>query len=173
MRKFFLLFILICFTTSYVFAFTIKGGISFSVNQARNIAFLKTPQKIDIYAYKNYFVDPNIEENLKALQKGKKKYKDRIISIFDDNSYGIIYKENKKIGYYYDNQGKLVFIEIKLNTKYPYTAAMYNIKGELENTRVTVTPSETFIFDTNKKLQSHWIGDNCYNEKGELIMTRE
>ncbi len=45
--------------------------------------------------------------------------------------------------------------------------------GILDSTSLFVSNNESYVFDLNKKLIAHWKGKNCYNEKGELIMTRE
>ena len=66
-----------------------------------------------------------------------------------------------------------MFIDLIENRDYPKKAVTYNRMGELDSTCLFVSGKEQYIFDTNKKLGAHWIGKNCYNEKGELILTRE
>ena len=165
--------IIFCFIFFISSGFTIKAGISYTVNEARQIAFENIQHKIDMNNYKNHFVDPNFEENLKALQKGKKKYKDRYLNKYSDTTYGIMYKSNLYVVYYYTQKGKLYAIDIYNKKSYPKKAVKYNINGDFEGVMLDLTRKEAYIFNINKKLEAHWIGDNCYNEKGELIMTRE
>ena len=45
------------------FAYTIQGGISYTVDEARIIAFDGVENKIDISKYKKYFLDINLKKN--------------------------------------------------------------------------------------------------------------
>jgi len=69
--------------------------------------------------------------------------------------------------------GKLDFISFSINKKYPIKVLKYDKNGILDSTSLFVSNNESYVFDLNKKLIAHWKGNNCYNEKGELIMTRE
>lgn len=154
-------------------ASTIKGGISYTVSEARQLAFENVPPKIDISKYNEYLIDQNRDENIKVMLKGKKKYKNRYLTFFADKSYGIIYKSNINKGYYYDENGILYLIEFNTRNKYPYAGVRYDKKGNLDGTSFVVSKRESFVFDLNKKLIAHWIYNNCYNENGELIGTRD
>ena len=165
--------IIFCFIFFISSGFTIKAGISYTVNEARQIAFENVQYKIDMSHYKNHFVDPNFEENLKALKKGKKKYKNRYINHFSNNTYGIMYKSNLYVVYYYTQKGKLFAIDIYNKKSYPKKAVKYSINGDLDGIILDLSSNEGYMFNAQKKLEAHWIGDNCYNEKGELIMTRK
>lgn len=158
---------------SQSYASTIKGGISYTVSEARQLAFENVPPKIDISKYNEYLIDQNRDENIKVMLKGKKKYKDRYFTLFSDKSYGIAYAKNINIAYYYNNKGMLTNIEYIIKKDYPCIEVMYDINGDLNTTSLTVSKNETFVFNLNKKLIAHWIGSNCYNENGELIDTRD
>ena len=63
------------------------------------------------------------------------------------------------------NDEKLYGRSKKLYDKY--------IDGTLDSTTISISKDEQFVFDKNKKLLAHWIGKNCYDENGHLIMTRD
>ena len=172
MRKYFLLifFILsICFNCGY----TIKGGVSYTVETVRTEAFSNVPLNINISDYQSHFIDPNYVANKNAMNKNKTKIRDRYFTFFSDKTYAIYYKKNKSVQFYYDVNGKLDFISFSINKKYPIKVLKYDKNGILDSTSLFVSNNESYVFDLNKKLIAHWKGNNCYNEKGELIMTRE
>ena len=176
MRK--ILVIMICFLVTFAFsslhinAYTIKGGISYTVSKARQIAFENVNYKIDIYKYKEFFIDKNFAINQKVMLKDKKKYKNRYLTKFSKGEYAIRYKNQPSHAYYYDSSGKLCYIDIDLNSSYPKQRVTYNINGILDSVTLDTSSNEQFIFDTNKQLIAHWIGNNCYDDKGVLIDTR-
>ena len=176
MRK--ILFIMICFLVTYTFsilhinAYTIKGGISYTEATARQIAFENVDYKIEIYKYKEFFIDKNFFINQKIMLKDKKKYKNRYLTKFSKGEYAIRYKDQPSHAYYYDSSGKLCYIDIYINSSYPKQRVTYNINGILDSVTLDISSNEQFIFDTNKQLIAHWIRNNCYNNRGVLIDTR-
>ncbi len=158
--------------THPMYSMTIQGGVSYTIEQARKIAFRNTPIKINMEKYQKYLIDKNFEKNKTFISKGELKQKKYILTIFADNSYVIHYK-NKKTSYYYQKDGKLILIEFMSNHRYPYKSVRYNSNGDLDSISLSVDSNNEFIFDTNKKLYAHWIGNNCYNAKGELIDIRQ
>ncbi len=110
--------------------------------------------------YTDYLIDIN-------------KFNKQKITKFSDGSYSIIYKNNLQISYVYFSNGQLEGIVFRINRKYPKKSIAYDNKGNLSSVMYTLKNHEQFVFDKNKKLIAHWIGNNCYNEQGELIMTRE
>ena len=58
--------------------------------------------------------------------------------------------------------------EVQVESVIPF----YDKNGILDSTSLFISNNESYVFDLNKKLIAHWKGNNCYNEKGELIMTR-
>ena len=177
MRK--ILVIMICFLVTFAFsslhinAYTIKGGISYTVSTARQIAFENVNYKIDISKYNQFLNDSNFTENKTLLSKNKYKIKDRKLVEFSDGSYSITYKKNNNMSFFYNKGGSLTSIQFDLFKKDSITRYSYDIKGNLESVILCAKNNEQFIFSLNKKLIAHWKGNNCYNEKGELIMTRE
>ncbi len=171
MKKLILFFILFCITNT-TYAYTIKAGISLTVNEARTISFENVTPQIDISKYKKYFFDKNYKKNQNALKKGKYRYQNKYLTLFSNNSYAITYLYHKEIGFYYNSNGHLILIEYDLNKNYPVKRVRYDINGNLDSVSLSTSNKEDFIFDINKKLIAHWIGNNCYNEKGELTKTR-
>ncbi len=172
MRKYFLLIffiILICFNCGY----TIKGGVSYTVETARQISFAGVSKNIDIKKYKNYLHDEYFCKNMEAKTHHKNKLKNRSVTFFSDGTYGVVYKSNRNKGYYYDGDGYLEFIEISKTKFYPKKYVRYNIQGSIDTIVLATTPKEAYIFNKDKKLIAHWIGNNCYNEAGELIKIRK
>ena len=168
--------IIFCFIFFISSGFTIKAGISYTVNEARQIAFENVQQKIDINKYKEYFMDINFNKNQELLSKGKTKYKNRILTKFSDGAdcaYGVRYLDNIYESFYYDKDGNLLYLDFTEKTGYPNKTIAYDCNGVLDTITFNIKKKEQFIFNINKKLIAHWIGDNCYNEKGELIMTRK
>lgn len=81
MRKYFLLIffiILICFNCGY----TIKGGVSYTVETARQISFAGVSKNIDIKKYKNYLHDEYFCKNMEAKTHHKNKLKNRSVTFF-------------------------------------------------------------------------------------------
>ena len=168
-----LLFLCIYFLIQpFAFAFTLKAGISYTVESARVKAFNNTPLSINMDKYQNYFNDPYHIENISAIKIKKYKLKNRYLTYFSDKQYGVTYKNNTKVGFYYDLNGKLCDISLLINKDYPIKIVKYDTDGKLISTSLAVSRNESFVFDLNKKLISHWIKNNCYNENGELVKTR-
>lgn len=172
MKNLLLIFIYI-FLINPVFSLTIQGGVSYSVNEARTIAFNNLEHKIDTSVYESYFVDKNYDKNKANIAKNKFHTRKYNLTVFSDKSYSVSYKAKSNICFYYDLNGKLESIGYTFGKKYPRKGIKYYKNGYLEEIYIIASPQEQFIFDKNKKLIAHWKGNNCYNEKGELVMTRE
>ena len=175
-----LLFFVICLLSVFISCFlplsassyTIKGGISYTEAEARKCAFKDVLYKIEIDKYKDFFTDKNFLINQEKINKGKKKYKNRYLTRFSKGEYAVRYIFQPSHAYYYNIDGILCYIDIDLGHSYPKQRVTYDSKGILDSVTLDISANEQFIFDTNKKLVAHWIGNNCYNNKGELIDTR-
>ena len=172
MRKFIFLLLIFIFTGNIVQSVTIHGGISYTASEARELAFENVQIKVDVNKYKEHFVDKNYEKNQELLDRGKTRYRDREIIKFSDGYYGVCYKNNKNISFYYDKTGCLNSFSVVIIDDYPQKGAIYDKNGYLRTTFLNVSHTEQFVFNLDKKLISHWIGKNCYNERGELVKTR-
>ena len=171
--KIIIVFFFIFFVIHYAYAKPLKAGISYTVNEARIEAFTNTPNKIDIKKFAQNFSDPNYDKNKNAIKKNKLEFKNRFIYAFSDGTYCITYKDNNKIGYYYNTDGSLYAIDIDINDTYPKKSIGYDINGNIESVILILSEKEQYIFDLNKKLIAHWIGNNGYDENGNLFMTRD
>ncbi len=152
---------------------TINGGISYSVSSAREISFDNIQNRIDTKKYSLYFYDKNYKSNIKARYKNKNKFANRYLTFFSDGCYGIIYKRDKNTGYYYSGKGVLEYIEISYSKEFPKKFVKYNLDGNIDSVSLWVSSKEQFIFNKDKSLQAHWVNENKYNSKGELIDKRK
>lgn len=168
-----LILMIISMTINPVLSLELTGRVYYTVETARTEAFSNIPLSINISDYASYFSDPNYIANKKAINKKKAYFRDRYLTFFSSGEYGVIYKNNKSISYYYDKNGKLESISFLINKSYPIKVVKYDKHGKLDSTALAVSSRESYVFDTNKKFISHWKGNNCYNENGELIITRE
>ena len=167
MKKIILIFVLFLLSNSEVLAYKLQGSISYTVDAARNEAFQNVNNKINMSDYTDYLIDSN------KFNKHKKNLNNPKITNFSNGVYSISYKNNPQLSYIYFENGQLKGIAFRINKKYPKKTIAYDNKGNLSSVMYTLKNDEQFIFDKNKKLVAHWIGNNCYNEQGELIMTRE
>ena len=172
MKKYLILLIVVLCVAQTAIGFTIKGGVSYTVNEARQIAFDGVPKKIDMSKYKEYFVDKNYEKNMKLLNEGKTRYRGRILAFFSNQTYSVCYTKNRRIAYYYSKIGLLEFIDITYKETFPQKSVTYDINGNIDSVVLSVSVDEQFIFDTNGKLGVHWIGKNGYDENGIVFGVR-
>ena len=171
MKKLFVIFLLFFMLPAN--AAVLTGEVEYSVNDARVELQNNRPSSLDFLFTKNNFIDDNYAQNYSALLKGITKLKDRTLAIFSDGSYGIIYNNDPMHVWYYNKGGELINAEVKTGTKYPYKTYKYSPEGELVNMTLRVSLNETFIFSPIGKLIGHWVGQNCYDESGRIIMTRK
>lgn len=137
------------------------------------LVFPVSAQVLNIEISHNEISDTNNVENRSMLLQGITETKDRTLALFSDGSYGVVYKSEPKVVLYYSPQGNLTHKEIKEALKYPYKTYKYNLNGQLENMTYRMSESETFIYLPSGKLIAHWVGLNCYDVEGKLIMTRK
>ena len=172
MQRAITLLTLIILTMSPVFGLTLEGGVTYTVESARKEAFSGVKYKIPVSSFKKYMQDPNFEENKAAIAAGKVDLGDRWIERYSDDGYGVIYKKNILHSYFYDKYGKLENIEVRSSLKYPTKTYLYSTKGTLENVVFVVSIDEAFIYKMDGKLDSHWIGDDCFDENGNFVLKR-
>lgn len=138
--------------------------------------FLILPASAEVLAIgisQNEISDINNSENISMLLKGVTDLKDRTLAKFSDGSYGIIYKSEPNFVLYYSSDGILTHKEVKTSLEYPYKTYKYKVNGQLENMTYRVSEGETYIYSPNGKLLAHWLGNYCYDEVGNVIMTRQ
>lgn len=172
MKKAILILIILCSFTAGNTQ-TLIGGVNYSVNDARIELQNTQPPAIDFLKVQDNFNDINNKENYSLLLKGETNLKDRTIGLFSDGSYAINYKNDPKHVWYYDKNGTLINTEEKTSLEFPYKTYKYTPDGELVNMTLRVSENETFIFSPLGKLLGHWVGNNCYDENGVILMTRK
>lgn len=164
--------LIFCISLS-VNAEVITGGVEYNTNSARDELIQTQKLAIPKSLLKANLIDNNRNNNLAVLLKGVTELKDRTLAYFSDGSYGIIYKDNPQYVWYYNNDGTLTHSEIKSLLEYPYKTYKYSADGQLVNMSLRVSKEETYIFKPDGTLVAHWIGQYCYDESGNIVMSRK
>lgn len=152
-------------------ATTLTGGIKYTQEDAR--LELQNNRPSANFVLNAEGVDSDYDKNINSILKGITKLNDRTLAKFSDGSYGVNYYKDPSHVYYYDKDGTLINAEIKTSLEYPYRTYKYAPDGELVTMTMRVSEQETFIFNPHGKLLGHWIGKNCYDENGSILMTRQ
>lgn len=173
MNKIITVFLVCLITCTPVFSKIITGGVEVSVEDAREEIFRTQKEPLNKENIINNFRDPNYSQNQSMLLKGITELKDRKLGKFSDGSYAVMYYNDRKNTYYYSQEGILTHNEIRSGIEYPYKAYKYSTDGKLANISLKFSENETFIFTPAGKLLAHWIGENCYDENKNIIMTRK
>ena len=171
MKKFILLFLILIGLP--VYSVMLTGEIKYSKDDALIELQNNIPYGIDFLLINNHTTDKNKRENQSYLLHGQTKLNDRTLAKFSDDSYGVNYKNDPSHVWYYDKDGGLINVELRTSLSYPYRSYKYSTDGELVNMSMRVSESETYIFNPLGQLLGHWLGANCYNENGKVIMTRK
>ena len=119
-----------------------------------------------------FFTDTNNLENSKCIYGKTSEFENRIVVKFSDNTYGIKYFNNPLYSWYYSPQGKLISYTKRTKNGFPAEIVKYKPTGEMIKYGYQVSEVESFWYEPNGELYAHWLGNNCYNRNGELIMTR-
>ena len=173
MYKFLILICIICCFKLTVQADTLIGGIVYNVENARKLSFENTRMSINMDKYSKYMKDKNYCKNRKLLLKEKFNISYTDLTKFSDGGYSIRYKKLVNPCFYYDKNGKLVSMGFMYGDVYPKKYIMYDAKGHLDSVSLVISANEQYMFDKNKEMQFHWIKENCYNKKGELVKMRK
>ena len=171
MKRFILLLFIFIFSLS-VQAQILTGEIKYNTETARTETFSKPIEKISFDKIYNHFFDSNNIENLNSLYQGITELKDRKLAKFSDGSYGVQYYDDPMFSWYYSQNGKLINFTQKDSESYPHRVTKFKPDGSVTNTGYRVSEKESFIFTPAGKLLAHWLGNNCYDENNNIIMTR-
>ena len=163
------------------YSLTLEAGIEYTVDQARIVAFKDTKLTIPTSEFSTYIYDIFYYSNIEAIKDGRLTvglgFSRQLVPFYGKNNklsfYGVITEDqpNKKL--YYSPAGKL--LKYELNTfkgVYPYKTIAYDTKGKLININLVVSDHEAFVFDKDKKLIAHWQNNKCYDDKGDITLTR-
>lgn len=187
------LLIFYLFVSSQVKAEILQGGVEkvWTIDSAREEAFKNLKSWLNLSWASP--IDPNLIENKQALNNRQGRIKNRIITQFDDGSYGVwvLDEDNYDKVYYYFASGKLVSIDFSIFPtyinnlqdyfKYNDTNQIYPIKiykhsypdGKIINITMTVKDGNSYMFKPSGVLEFHWVGADCYDDNGKKILTRE
>ena len=177
LKKTLLVFATLFFICMPVNAYTLKGGVEYTVDKARIVAFDNAPQNINKNEFGAYLNDKfyfssigYINGNISVAVARK------VVPFYDKGKlsfYGVQYDNDPSKKYYYSPKGKLLKYEINtFKGEYPYKTMAYDTQGKLLNINLVVSDHESFLFDKNKKLIGHWLNNQFYNSKGEKDITR-
>ena len=176
-----LLAILVMFIFSMpVNALTLKATVEYTVDSARVVAFQDTNITIPTNEFSGYMSDIFYYSNIEALKAGKLSagigFNRRLVPFYLGKKlayYGVQTEDQPNKKFYYDLKGHLIKYEISTNNgAYPYKSICYDTNGKLLNIHLIVSANESFIFDENKNLIGHWLNNQCYDEKGNVTVTR-
>ena len=169
MKKFVFGFLCFCFWVLPVYSFTLKGGVTFTVESARKEAFADVEYSLPKNIIDANRIDPNFEDNKVLIKNGVKETGDRHITYFSDGGYSIVYKNNLYYEYDYDKNGKIIAIGKRTKLICPLKIYKFNANNQLVEIRLQASLNESFIFNTKGKLLSHWIYDKEYDLNENII----
>lgn len=151
--------------------YTLKGGVTYTVEQARKEAFAGVQYFLPKSIIEANMFDPNFKDNVRAIKDNITETPDRFITFFSDESYCIVYKKDLHYEFYYSQDGKLTHIGKRTGLNCPTKSYKYNVSGNLEEIvlYVSVARKEVYIFDNTGQLTAHWINNKCYDLNGKLI----
>lgn len=173
MKRFILILLVLLLASLPLNAKIITGEVEYNAESAREKVFSAPPKIFNINSISNYLIDSNNVENLNYLYQGITKLKDRKIGKFSDGSYGVQYYDDPMYSWYYSSNGRLINFTYKDSMSYPCKITKYKPDGSIANQGYRVSESESFLFTPQGKLIAHWLGDNCYDEYNNVIMTRK
>jgi len=138
---------------------TLEGGVSFSVDSAREYVQEAQSDNIEI--------NGPFELQSDNTQKVVYSYNPRgeVIGIT------VQYINEPKKAYIYNKNGQLIYVDKydKSVDKYPHRGYRYNLDGKLILTTLTVSTKEQYRFSPDGKLIAHAINGIIYDENGKII----
>lgn len=175
-KHFFGVLAFIFFATVPAFAeLVLYANAEFNVESAKNFVLDGIKYKINPETYIDKMFDRNNGWHKENLKNGKTQLEDRTLAYFSDSTYGVLYHDEMNYTYYYDSNGLLIYVDQKdgKGTTYPHRFYKYKANGELVNMGVRVSKDECYIYSTDEKMIAHWIGENAYDAKNQIIMQRK
>lgn len=177
MKRIIILLFFLFLTIQPSSALTLEGGVTYTVETARAAAFDNIDYQIAEDEYSQYLTNFYNLSDMQDMKNGIFRVgvgtfsPRRLVPFFQRNRitlYGVQYDSNPNKKFYYTPNGKLFKFDIHDNKgKYPYKALSYDNKGRLVSSHLVISNSESYLFDNNKKLVGHWIGNQFYNAKGK------
>lgn len=155
---------------------TLQAGVTkaWTVDTAREEAFKGALPSIDTSSFSR--VDPNGLENHMAIFKKQRRIGKRSITVFGTGNYAVCELCSLQ-SYYYDRSGVLTAVgfsdvpgfnspecpdkkPISRQYKHEYPS------GELIYISLSVARHESYQFNHDGSLSSHWVGSKCYELDG-------
>lgn len=158
-RIYVLIFLL---TAGSVFATEIQGGVSFTVDSAREYVQEGQADNITVSGHAQF-------ENDNTVKKALYSYNNE----GDVVGITVLYKNELNKAYIYGPSKQLKYVEKydKNVDVYPHRGYRYNLDGKLVVTSLTVSKNELFRFSPDGKLIVHSINGVIYDENGNVIGT--
>ena len=172
MKKFVFGFLCFCFWVLPVYSFTLKGGVTFTVESARKEAFADVEYSLPKNIIDANRIDPNFEDNKVLIKNGVKETGDRFIDYFSNGNYSIVYKKNLYLEFHYTKEGKLETIGKRTSLTCPLKTYQYDTNQKLVSITLYKTLNDIYIFSLDGTLVAHWIGNKCYDKNNRLIKYR-
>ena len=154
-------------------AVIVEGGVEYNQERAAEEVFRTPPNTLSFNFVSKHFIDTDYSDNIQALQAGIKELKDRRVGSFSDGSYGVMYYDDPLYSWYYSYSGRLINFTERSSVDYPCKITKYKPDGTVANTGLKVSENESYIFSPQGKLLAHWLGNLCYDEFNNVIMTRK
>jgi hypothetical protein len=177
LKKTLLAFATILFICMPVNAYTLKGGVEYTVDEARVVAFDNSPVKISKEEFSANINDKFYFSSIGYINgRISEAVARKIVPFYENNKlsfYGVQYDQDPSKKYYYSPSGKLLKYEVNtFSGSYPYKTLAYDTQGKLLNINLVVSNQESFLFDKNKKLIGHWVNNQFYDANGNKDITR-
>ncbi len=173
MKKICVLLVLLLFSIKACAEVVLQGAAEYNVQSALSEVQSNVQYRISPKLFAARLLDYETEFNKRALLKGEVELKDRTLAMFSVGTYGVVYKNDPLHAYYYSNNGLLEYVDVRTGVDYPYKSYQYDISGQLVNMGLRLSKAETYIYDKDGALIAHWIGQNGYDDRGRVIMTRK
>ena len=141
------------------FSIELTGGVTYTVNSARDYLFQNIPK-------------PNISSNYIFARTSNV---EKVIYSYDTDNrvigITVLYKDDFTQAYIYDENKKLIYVDKydKNVNLYPHRGYRYNMQSKLILTSLSVSKNEHFRFDSQGNLIAHSINNIIYDENGNVI----
>lgn len=159
MKKIIYLSILLLTLTANAFAEPIQGGVSYTVDSARD--YVQDAQADNIEITGPYQFQADNTENVVYSYNNSGDVIGITVEYINEPDKAYIYNKNGNL-IYLDKYDKSVHI-------YPHRGYRYNMEGKLILTSLTVSKKEQFRFSPDGKLLVHSINNIIYDENGQQI----
>lgn len=166
MKKYFVLVLLALFIFfALYFAPTQKRD--FDVEKARIEVFKNIVHSVDLRQYNP--IDPYYKENKDLIRNNMFETKDRQIITYSDGNYMVFVKGTNQ-GLNYNKNGKLQAVLFVHNLDFPKKSYLYKFpEGYIGYANYRISNTNYYVFTPDRKLYAHWIGNKCFDSKGNLL----